>query len=88
MCITHAPLNSYLYKFKWVDNPSCLAYGEREETIEHYLLHCPAYAHERWVMEKSLKRKLDMKTLLGNPKVMLVLKNYIKATHRFNLQII
>ncbi len=88
MHITHAPLNSYLYKFKWVDNPRCPACEVREEVIEHYLLYCLSYAHKRWVMEKSLKRKPDMKTQLGNPKAMLTLKNYIEATHRFNPQII
>jgi len=84
--ITHIPLNSYLHRFKWVDNPRCPACREKEETVEHYLLYCPAYAHERWVMEEYLKRKPDVKTLLRDPKVALMLKNYIEAMHRFDPQ--
>ena len=54
--------------------------------MEHYLLYCPAYAHEQWAMEEYLKRKPDVKTLLGDPKAALMLKNYIEATHRFDPQ--
>jgi ribonuclease HI len=81
--INHAPLNNYLYKFKRVDNPRCPACGESEEMVEHYLLGCPAYAHELWALEKAIKHKPDLKTLLGDHKAMLALNNYIKATHRF-----
>ncbi len=86
MCITHVPLNSYLHKFKWVDNPRCPACRERDKTVEHYLLLCPGYAHKHWAIEEHLKRKPDLRTLLGDPKAMLMLKNYIEATHRFGPQ--
>ena len=86
MCIAHIPLNSYLHKFKWVDNPRCPACRERDETVEHYLLLCPGYAHEHWAMEEHLKRKPDLRTLLRDPKATLMLKNYIEATHRFGPQ--
>jgi hypothetical protein len=52
--------------------------------VEHFLLTCPAYAHECWVLEKSVKSKLDLKILLGNQKASLAMNNYIKATHRFD----
>lgn len=83
--ISHAPLNGYLYRFKRVDNPRCPACGETEETVEHFLLHCPTYAHERWALEKSIKCKPNLKTLLGDRKATLPLKNYIHATHRFDM---
>jgi len=82
--IAHVPLNAYLYRFKCVDKPQCPACGHSSETVEHFLLHCPAYAHERWALEKSLKCKLDLKTTLGNHKATLALHHYIKATHRFD----
>jgi hypothetical protein len=85
MCITHVPLNSYLHRFKHVDNPRCPGCGEPKEMVKYYLLHCPAYAHERWALEKAIKCKPELKTLLGNHKTMLALKNYIKATHRFEV---
>jgi len=34
----------------------------------------------------AFKRKPDLRTLLGDPKAMLMLKNYIEATHRFGPQ--
>jgi hypothetical protein len=81
--IAHIPLNSYLHKFKHVDSPRCPACGQGKETVEHFLLHCPAYAHERWALEKAIKTKPNLKTLLGDRKATHMLKNYIKATHRF-----
>jgi hypothetical protein len=81
--IAHIPLNSYLHKFKRVDSPRCPACGQGKETVEHFLLHCPAYAHERWALEKAIKTKPNLKTLLGDHKATHALKNYIKATHRF-----
>ena len=82
--ISHIPLNNYLYRFKCVDNPRCLACGDPNETVEHFLLICPAYAHEWWVLENSIKSKLSLKALLGNQKASLAVNNYIKATHRFD----
>jgi len=79
----HVPLNSYLFRFKCVDSPRCPACGAAEETVTHYLLRCPAYAHERWALEKAVERKLDLKTLLGDRNSTLALKNFIRATHRF-----
>jgi ribonuclease HI len=79
---THVPLNRYLHRFKCVDNPRCPACGEPLETVAHFLLYCPAYAHERWALEKAIKRKPNLKTLLGDPKATLALYNFIKASHR------
>ena len=56
--------------------------GEAEETVEHFLLQCPVYAHERWLLEKAIEEKPDLKILLGNPKYTLALKNYLEATSR------
>jgi zinc-binding in reverse transcriptase len=81
--ITHIPLNSYLHRFKQTDSPRCPACREPKETVEHYLIHCPAYTHEQWVLEKAIKRKPDSKTLLGDHKSTLTLNNYIKDMHRF-----
>ena len=86
MCITHIPLNSYLYRFKRADKANCPACGESKETLEHYLLYCPAYAHKRWALRKATKNKLTMKTLLGEKESALALKNYNEATHRFEIR--
>jgi hypothetical protein len=52
--------------------------------VKHYLLNCPAYTHEQWALEKSIKHKLDLKVLLGDGEAPITLNNYIKATHRFD----
>jgi ribonuclease HI len=44
----HIPLNAYLHQFKWKDSTQCPACGAPKETPQHFLLECPAYAHERW----------------------------------------
>jgi hypothetical protein len=82
--IKHIPLNNYLHRSKCVDSPQCPACGDASETVEHYLLNCPAYAHERWALEKAIKHKPDLKVLLGDGEASLMLNNYIKATHRFD----
>jgi hypothetical protein len=66
--ISHVPLNSCLYRFKCVDSPRCPAFGESTETVEHFLISCPTYAHECWALEKTIKCKPDPKTLLGDHK--------------------
>jgi ribonuclease HI len=81
---THIPLNSYLHRFKRVDSTRCQACRAMAEMVQHFLLYCPGYPHERWALEKAIKCKPNMKTLLENQKLALALKNYIYTTHRFD----
>jgi hypothetical protein len=46
--VGHALLNDYLYHYKITNSARCLACSDPYETVEHFLLHCPKYAHERW----------------------------------------
>lgn len=84
--IAHVPLNRYLFRFKRVDNPRCPACGELSETVEHYLLECPAHTRERWTLRKAIKKRLSIILLLGDHKYTLALKNYLEATQRFKPQ--
>jgi hypothetical protein len=43
----HIPLNAYLHRFKRTESAKCPACGYHNETPQHFLLNCPAYAHER-----------------------------------------
>jgi hypothetical protein len=84
--LTHVPLNSYLKRIGRVDNARCPACGEDEESIEHYLLRCPNYAHERWPLSQHARKKrkvLTLNTLLGDPEFILPLAAFIQATRRF-----
>ena len=83
----HIPLNSYLKRINKVDSvrsPSCRA---TNETVWHFLLACPGYAHEQWALEARLKEKhkhLTYNNILGNADFFVPLANYINMSHRFS----
>jgi len=84
--LTHAPLNSYLKRFKRTDSARCPACGADKETIEHFLLFCPVYAHERWALACQVKKQrktISIVSLLGDPKLVTPLGNFINTTQRF-----
>ena len=84
--LTHIPLNGYLKRFKRTDSARCPACGADEETITHFLLLCPSYAHERWALARQAKKNkkgMSLNALLGEPSLVIPLANYINATHRF-----
>ena len=84
--VGHALLNGYLYRFKKVDSPQCLACRHPKETPEHFLLHCPSYAHKHWpIINQKRGRHPKFTESLSNPKLLLPLANYIKATEQFKL---
>ena len=88
--LQHAPLNSYLHRFKRVDKANCPACGADDETTAHFLLQCPSFAHERWPLERHARRKrkpLTVETLLGDPDFAVPLSSYIDGTCRFKLNI-
>ena len=82
--VGHAPTNQYLHRFKKVDSSRCPACGHPKETTDHFLLHCPKYAHERWPLLKAAGSKLPtVARVLSSPKLLLPLANFIEATDRF-----
>jgi len=86
LLLNHIPLNSYLHRFKTIDSARCPACGAVPETARHFLMECPIYAHERWILEKGLKKNrkaLMMRNLLGDAESIGLLITYIGATHRF-----
>jgi hypothetical protein len=84
--VGHSPLNQYLHRFKRVDNSRCPACGHPKETVEHFLLHCPSYDHERWPIRNTLGGNLPkLARLLTSKKLLQPLANFIEATGRFEL---
>ena len=82
--VGHVPLNYYLHKFKRVDNPRCPACGHPEETVEHYLIQCPKYAHKRWPLRNRFRGGIPkLSKLLTNPKLLVPIANFTEATQRF-----
>jgi hypothetical protein len=87
--LTHFPVNGYLKWIEKVNRAGCPACGEDMETIEHFLLRCPNYAHKRWTLARHVRKKhkpLTIKTLLREPDLVLPLVAFIQATGRFCLQ--
>ena len=87
LLLNHIPLNEYLYRFKTVDSARCPACGAATESVRHFLLECPIYAHERWILEKGLRKSnkaLMLRNLLGDAETISLLITYISATHRFS----
>lgn len=86
--VGHVPLNQYLLRFKKVDNPCCPACSHPKETVEHFLLYCPKYAHERWpILNQNQGSAPKPIKILTSDKLLLPLANYLDATGRFHTTI-
>lgn len=84
--LKHIPLNTYLKRIGRAASTRCPACGAEEETIDHFLLDCPNYAHERWALNKQavkIGKQLTMDTIIGEQEMLEALARYIEATHRF-----
>ena len=85
--VGHVPLNKFLHQFKKVDHARCPACRDQVKTVEHFLIHCPKYAHERWPLLQKLKRTVPSTIeILSNKSTILLLINFIEATERFRIQ--
>jgi len=83
----HVPLNGYLFRFKKTESARCPACGDPKETVEHFLLRCPAYAHERWTIREFINEGIPKaEKLLSDPKAIFPLINFIHATGRFEIK--
>ena len=94
----HAGLGQYLNKIKRRDNDKCDV-CKVPDTIEHYLLDCSKYSQERAVLCNDIYLLLDhipvftlQLVLAGGPfgvtangKILIALKQYIKATDKTNI---
>jgi hypothetical protein len=80
----HIPLNAYLHRFKLKDSAQCPACGAPRETRQHFLMECPAYAHERWKLKpKKGRSELKYADIVGNGEKVVALAHYIMDTKRF-----
>jgi hypothetical protein len=55
-------------------------------TIEHFLLACPKYGHERWALARQVRKNqkfMTVNALLGEPNLILPLARYLESTGRF-----
>lgn len=81
----HIPLNAYLHRFKRNESPLCDKCGRENETVEHYLLWCRAYATQRRRMSWKIGwRCLTKTSILATEKGWTALFAYINETGRFS----
>ena len=80
MLTGHCTLQRHLFLMKMEDDPTCENCLEDEETTEHFLTECPAFARERYnTLGKMFLRQADLQHL----KIKQIL-NFIKETKRLD----
>ncbi|KAF9245438.1 hypothetical protein BU15DRAFT_13391, partial [Melanogaster broomeanus] len=82
----HISLNQHLHRIKKSDTPNCPnCEDDRQETVEHFLLGCPQYAHERHVLQSSLGRvAFSLPFILTQPTAHEPVIRFINSTKRLN----
>jgi ribonuclease HI len=92
MRMGHVGVNAYLHRFHMDDTGMCPNAGcNLQETIEHYMLHCPSSQLPRTRLRfklnsRGIREDLTLKLLLSseNPKVLPLTMEYVKATGRMD----
>jgi ribonuclease HI len=82
---THCPLNAHLHRIRQIDHPKCEHCSADSETVEHFLLHCPAFAEPR----RQLRHRIgyaagSLSKLLSTRKHLPHLMTFIRGTGRFS----
>ena len=81
-------LNKHLYTITRADSPLCAACEEAPETVQHYLLYCPAYATARYrIFYEYGATALTLCALLNTKRLLRPLFKYIHDTRRFREQL-
>lgn len=84
----HAPLNKHLHRINCVPSPLCPRCENAPETVDHYLLFCPAYDRARLGLYfDGGPRTRGLAALLNDRKLLKPLFRYIHATGRFRDQL-
>ncbi|KAF8988367.1 hypothetical protein BDQ17DRAFT_1257716, partial [Cyathus striatus] len=86
MITGHIALNYHLHRIGKVESPFC---GKRTlhspETVEHYVLRCPAYHQQHTPLEVQCaprRQQLSLHRIFSNPENLAALATYINATGR------
>ena len=82
----HIGLNQHLFRIRKAETPTCPhCRGITVETVKHFLLVCPKYAHERHQLRHQLRRKADsLPFLLSSPAAIKPLLKFVNSTGRFH----
>ncbi|KAF7357192.1 RNA-directed DNA polymerase from transposon X-element [Mycena sanguinolenta] len=81
----HTILNKHLHRINRADSPICPCCKRADETIIHYLLHCPAHADARSELHRQGGRDARVLTkLLTKPELLPLLFRFIARTRRYH----
>lgn len=79
----HIAMNKHLHRINKAESAMCGACGEREETVQHFLLHCPAYERHREAMRYELGRRAgNISYLMSSKKATKGLMKFVYKTGR------
>ena len=79
----HVPLAKHLHCISKADSPICPCCREHEETVEHYLIHCPAHSTARQTLHIFGHDTRDRTKLLSKPELMGPLFRFAAETGQF-----
>jgi ribonuclease HI len=80
----HIGLNAHLHRIKRSDTPLCPCCRRHNETVTHYLLHCPAHHEARTAFTDRVGPDArNIKKILSKPEFVPYLFRYVAATERF-----
>ncbi|KIK82324.1 hypothetical protein PAXRUDRAFT_153957, partial [Paxillus rubicundulus Ve08.2h10] len=77
----HITLNKHLHCIKKSNTLGCHHYPGSKENMEHFILVCPQYAHEHFILARLLRwQACYLPYLLSDSKAVPFLINYINST--------
>lgn len=80
----HVPLNGHLHRIGSAESPNCGTCKSTRETVHHYLMVCPRYSRQRWILGQAFGREARMiSVLLNNASALEHLFAFIGSTGRF-----
>ena len=81
----HTPLVKYLHCIRKTNPPICPACQQSKETVQHFILHCPAHQTARQPLQNSMGgRNINIMKLLMSPKMLHALFKYVAEAGRFH----
>jgi hypothetical protein len=81
----HAPLAKHLHHIGKCNSPICPSCQQGEESVQHYLLHCPAHQRARQTLcNNTGGRDINITKLFTTPKMLRALFKFVMETGRFH----
>ena len=82
----HCWLKSYLHQYNIIEDATCDC-GNGIENVKHFLLQYKHYEEPRQELRRKVgARNMRMETLLGDPKLVKEMLEYVEKTERFNFE--